>query len=464
MTVIKPVFDIGDELYAAVAWSHMVAPGGVEAVKLANKVIADHEGSHSAALRAVVEADEDDSLVYPDWLTRLKDFDPAEVLRKTAELGGHVLLPSDQRWPEGLRDLGDIAPLVLYVLGEPDLRQLTRRAVSVVGSRAATSYGEHVAAQLVSDLVEREFTIVSGGAYGIDTASHRAALAADGKTIAVIATGLDNLYPPGNQTLLRKIAKSGGAIVSEQSLGAVPTRQCSLDRTRLIAALGQTTVVVEAATRSGALTTAREATALRRPVGAVPGPITSAASVGCHNLIRQGVATLVTDSTEVAAMTEKTALVAGWAACLRRGLTIPQPWAWAIMEGGCRVVNLDEDVVGDYRGPVLIHAASKPDDTQIGPFTQDLEPWASAFRYTAWKPSLGELAADAGKIIGAANIVDVHSPDICEVAAVSSWAQPDKWHVVLDDPRPFPDPISWPDTPGLWEAAPAPISLRCGEV
>jgi DNA processing protein len=160
--------------------------------------------------------------------------------------------------------------------------------VAIVGSRASTAYGEHVAGEFGFGLAERGWTIVSGGAYGIDAAAHRGALAADGPTIAVLACGVDRPYPSGNGPLLARIAEGGGLVVSESPPGYAAQARRFLVRNRLIAALSRGTVVVEAAARSGAMATANRARRLGRPVMVVPGPVTSAMSVGCHELLRQG--------------------------------------------------------------------------------------------------------------------------------------------------------------------------------
>ncbi|EYR62130.1 DNA transporter, partial [Actinotalea ferrariae CF5-4] len=170
---------------------------------------------------------------------------------------------------------------------------------AVIGARACTRYGEHVTADLAAGVVAAGRVVVSGGAYGIDAAAHRAALAADGVTVAVLAGGVDRLYPAGNARLLLALQDGVGALVSEVPPGSVPSRQRFLQRNRLIAAMTGATVVVEAAWRSGALSTAGRAAALLRPVGAVPGPVTSAASAGCHRLLRDGAAVCVTDAAEV---------------------------------------------------------------------------------------------------------------------------------------------------------------------
>ncbi len=212
--------------------------------------------------------------------------------------GARVVVPGDDEWPLPLDDLADRAPLALWVAGDGHLGDVTRRAVSVVGARACTPYGEHVAAELAAGLGDRGWTVVSGGAYGIDAAAHRGALAVDGPTVAVLACGVDVPYPAAHDGLLRAV-RSAGVVMSELPPGARPTRRRFLDRNRVIAALGRGTVVVEAAIRSGALNTAGHAEELSRTVMAVPGPVTSAASSGCHELLRTRGAALVTGAADV---------------------------------------------------------------------------------------------------------------------------------------------------------------------
>jgi DNA processing protein len=193
-----------------------------------------------------------------------------------------------------------VPPLGLWVRGAGRLDEVVERSVALVGSRAATAYGEHVAGELAFQLAERGWTILSGGAYGIDSAAHRGALAASGATVAVLACGVDRAYPAGNAPLLHRVAESG-LVVSEWPPGAAPHQHRFLVRNRLIAALTGGTVVVEAAARSGAMATAHRARDLGRPVMAVPGPVTSAMSVGCHELLRaeEGGARLVTCAAHV---------------------------------------------------------------------------------------------------------------------------------------------------------------------
>lgn len=231
----------------------------------------------------------------------------AEDLAVLARRGGRLVTPDDDEWPllafaafggtAAARKPDCRAPLALWAMGPARLDETAERATAIVGTRAATAYGELVAADLAAGLVERDVAVVSGGAYGIDGAAHRATLAADGTTVAVLAGGIDISYPAGHSALLHRIG-SNGLLVTEYPPGVRPARHRFLTRNRLVAALAGATVVVEAGLRSGAANTAAWARLLGRPVAAVPGPVTSAASAGCHLLLRTG-AELVTRSDEV---------------------------------------------------------------------------------------------------------------------------------------------------------------------
>lgn len=215
--------------------------------------------------------------------------------------GARLVIPGDAQWPTQLDDLGSRAPLALWVRGEANLRLLLVRSVSIVGARSATSYGEMLARSVASALADRGWLVVSGGAFGIDAAAHRGALDAGGASACILAGGVDNAYPRSHEPLLTRMVGSG-ALISEAAPGAAALRQRFLLRNRLIAALTRGTVVVEAASRSGSRTTAREASSLLRPVMAFPGPVTSAMSAGCHDLLRDQEAILVTDADDVEAM------------------------------------------------------------------------------------------------------------------------------------------------------------------
>ncbi|MDT5206682.1 MAG: processing protein [Mycobacterium sp.] len=221
----------------------------------------------------------------------------AEDVGLLARRGGRLVTPDDDEWPAlafsafgggavAAKPQGSL-PLVLWVLGPARLDDVAQRAAAVVGTRAATSYGEHVAADLAVGLAERDVAVISGGAYGIDGAAHRGALSVDGLTVAVLAGGIDIPYPAGHSALLHRIA-TDGLLVTEYPPGIRPARHRFLTRNRLVAAFGGASVVVEAGLRSGAANTAAWARALGRVVGAVPGPITSSASSGCHALLRTG--------------------------------------------------------------------------------------------------------------------------------------------------------------------------------
>jgi DNA processing protein len=236
------------------------------------------------------------------WRERLAPKLTPDVLARAEgyrQDGMATLIPGDQHWPVSLADLGDRAPYALWAKGATSLLSgpLSDR-VTITGSRAATGYGEHVAGELAADLSNAERVIVAGGAYGIETAAHRSALAAGGQTVAVLAGGMDRRYPAGNAELLDRIGDVG-LLVSERPPQSAPTRQMFLARHRLMAALSGASVVVEASPRSGALHTASEALALGRGVGAVPGPVTSAASHGTNDMLRHGTASLVANFGDV---------------------------------------------------------------------------------------------------------------------------------------------------------------------
>ena len=231
----------------------------------------------------------------------------AEDLAVLERLGGRLVTSADDEWPllaftafagvDTKQRPDAYPPLALWVIGPGRLDEVAERAAAIVGTRAATTYGEHVAAELAAGLAERDAAVVSGGAYGIDGAAHRAALAADGFTVAVLAGGVDVSYPTGHAALFHRIAEQG-LLVTEYPPGLRPQRHRFLTRNRLVAALSGASVVVEAGARSGAANTAAWAGALGRGVCAVPGPVTSSASVGCHVLLRAG-ATVITRAEEV---------------------------------------------------------------------------------------------------------------------------------------------------------------------
>ena len=223
-------------------------------------------------------------------ITRLTTKSADELLHEVHSLQAIFITPEDSLWPQSLNSLSN-PPIGLVVKG--DATCLSKPQLGIVGTRNPTNYGLRIAGEFASGFVDRGWVITSGGAYGIDAAAHRGALFAEGETIAVIATGIDVNYPAGNQRLFYEISESG-ALVSEVMPGvnAIPSRV--LARNRLIAALSNATLVVEAAFRSGSLRTARDAAELLRPVMAIPGPINSPTSEGCHRLIGERAAEIVT--------------------------------------------------------------------------------------------------------------------------------------------------------------------------
>ena len=230
-----------------------------------------------------------------------------DVFERLADVAAaRFIVPGDDEWPAGLDDLRHAEsiqrrggePFGLWLRGPGHLAHLMERSVAIVGSRAATAYGNGIAADLAADLVEQGVTVVSGGAFGIDVAAHRGALAAGGPTVCVLANGVDVAYPPGHASIFETLAKDQ-LLVSELPPAAHPTRVRFLARNRLIAAMSRGTVVVEAALRSGARNTAGWALGCGRHLMAVPGPVYSRASAAPHQMIRNGQAVLVTSAAEV---------------------------------------------------------------------------------------------------------------------------------------------------------------------
>ena len=231
-----------------------------------------------------------DPIKYERVVTRVRSTSAEQILEKIGVTGSEFIYPSTQEWPETLEELA-CPPIALIVRG--DVALLKSSQLAIVGTRNPTHYGLRVAGDFAAGFVDRGWSITSGGAYGIDAAAHKGALIAEGSTIAVLAAGIDINYPAGNARLFAEILESG-AIVTEVMPGvnAIPSR--FLTRNRLIAALSNATLVVEAAFRSGSLRTARDAAELLRPVMAIPGPINSPTSEGCHRLIGERAAEIVT--------------------------------------------------------------------------------------------------------------------------------------------------------------------------
>jgi DNA processing protein len=261
------------ELFARASWTGIAEPGDRAAGELVTSLgpggaltalvdtwpLARIMDAASASGSQLTAADLESALAR--WTPRLKSGVALVALRQAVRFRVRLLVPGDPAWPIGV--------------------------------------GEHVTMEASAGLVDRGFAIISGAAYGIDGMAHRAALASSGQTVAILAGGVDRFYPSGHDALLARIVESG-AVVSELPCGSPPTKWRFLQRNRLIAAASQATIVLEAGWRSGSLNTAGHAASLGRPIGAMPGPVTSAASAGCHRLIREYAATLVTSAGEMA--------------------------------------------------------------------------------------------------------------------------------------------------------------------
>lgn len=300
-----PAATTTDDAYARAVWSCLTEPGdGVAGALVAAQ--GAPAALHDVVTGAIAHAAEATGIETPDmrdgfarWRPRLRHDTIAFAVDIAVHTGCRLIVPDDRLWPAALDDLGVHAPLCLWVKGDPAAVSAPRPAIALVGARAASGYGEHIVSEMAGDLASRGVTVVSGAAYGIDGAAHRATLGVGGNTIALLAGGLDRPYPAGHTGLLTRIARCG-AVVSEVPCGSAPTRWRFLQRNRNIAALSGATVVVEAGWRSGSLNTAGHAAQLGRPLGAVPGPVTSATSAGCHRLLREYDAHCVTCADDAA--------------------------------------------------------------------------------------------------------------------------------------------------------------------
>jgi len=289
----------GDEAdrMARVALTWLAEPGNRAVWQLVQAAGAE------ATLSRLLRGDIPESTLRAAVISRSATGDPRRraeaALRRADRLGARVVVPADEEWPTTVDTLATLEleggnrinrdtrpPLCLWVRGAPPLDEAFARSVAVVGARAATNYGTHVTNDLAFGLAERSWTVVSGGAFGIDATAHRATLTAGGLTVAVLACGVDRPYPTGNADLFEQIAETG-VLMSEWPPGAEPLRHRFLIRNRVIAAATAGTVLVEAAARSGAVQTMSRTIALNRRAMVVPGPVTSAMSVGCHELLRK---------------------------------------------------------------------------------------------------------------------------------------------------------------------------------
>jgi DNA processing protein len=297
---VTPGTTPGDaERLARVALGRLGEPGDPRLARLVADLGAERVLEHLLSERDVTG-------LATDVAARLHGLTPAADLDRAQRQGIRFVCPGEAEWPDRLGDLDRAetlnnrggAPLGLWVRGAGRLDELLRRSVAIVGSRSATTYGVSVAGGIAAGVAGAGVTVVSGAAFGIDQAAHRGALAARGPTVAVLACGADRAYPAAHRELLDYVAETG-LVLSESPPGCAPTRLRFLSRNRLIAAMTQGTVVVEAAVRSGALNTANWAGLLHRAVMGVPGPVTSASSQGVHELVRSRDASLVSCADDV---------------------------------------------------------------------------------------------------------------------------------------------------------------------
>lgn len=287
-----------DERRARVAWSRVL--------ELRRERVSDAPHALQSALAEVGHVEAWHRLVDGDLLrsdnarARVAGVDVDGELDRVERTGARVVIPGDADWPDAL-DHPLVSPHLLHVRGQGSLTDLSARAVAIVGSRASTGYGEAIAREIGAGAAGRGWTVVSGAAFGIDAAAHQGALAVHGPAIAVLPCGPDRVYPEGNRRLVEAVAEQG-VVITELAIGTVAMRHRFLSRNRIIAALSQATLVVEAGLRSGSLNTAGWAEAMRRPVGLVPGPVTQMSSAGCHEWIQKHRGSLVTDTADLLAL------------------------------------------------------------------------------------------------------------------------------------------------------------------
>ena len=345
-TALPTTLPTAAERIARAALSRIVEPGDERV-----GVLLDRHGPQEALARLLSGA------AGEGHRARALGADPVADLAHAQALGTRLVCPGEPEWPTQLDDLGPARPIGLWVRGPASLRLLALRSVAVVGARSCTEYGARVAVDLAAELADAAWVVVSGGAYGIDAAAHRGALSATGATIGVLACGVDQRYPRGHATLLDRIAEQG-LLVSELPLGAHPNRPRFLLRNRVIAALTRGTVVVEAARRSGALSTARRARDLNRLVMGVPGSVLSELSTGVHALLRSG-GNLVTDAAEVI---ELVGAIGADLAETRPGPVLPRDAV-----GGDALRVLEAVPLGSTGAPVprLVRTAGLPTDTVV---------------------------------------------------------------------------------------------------
>lgn len=263
------------------------------------RALIDRLGSAAAIMQADESSLQQAKGVGPEIaraiVTQREILDPEAEVSRAASMGARILTTLDSEYPAALKEIHD-PPLALYIKGS--LENCDRQGIAVIGTRKPTHYGRDVADQFASQLARMRFSVVSGLALGIDTVAHKAALNAKGRTLAVLGSALDTLYPPSNSDLADEIAQHG-AVLSELPLGRRPDKTTFPMRNRIVSGMSVGVLVVEAGRKSGALITARQANEQGRSVFAIPGRIDAPASQGCLDLIRDG-ATMVTCVDDIA--------------------------------------------------------------------------------------------------------------------------------------------------------------------
>lgn len=228
----------------------------------------------------------------------------SRIIDQSQSLGFELIFPGHPHWPSSLNDLGPATPAGLWARGDASILESLQHSATIAGARAASSYGTETTAEIVEALANDSAAIVTGGSFGIEAQAIRTAICTRASTVTISAGGLDRSYPAAHEGLYENAAEHG-AILSESPVGTTPHRWRFLQRNRLLAALSTGTIIPEAGQRSGAINTAAHASILGRALGAVPGPITSATSSGCHRIITEYSATLIAEPKEAVALIQK---------------------------------------------------------------------------------------------------------------------------------------------------------------
>lgn len=310
--------DQKENLQARLIWSHIAEPGDNTAhtlrekfgpAKALNLVLGSRGNFMQKAHEQTTDTLTERQLqaAWKRWEPRLQTLQKnaqhtiQEDLRTAEEHQLTLITPEQENWPPSLQDLGESTPNLIWARGK--ISTLKTPAVAIVGTRCSSNYAETITCELSQAITAKNACILSGGAFGIDATAHRAALAGNGTTIAVLAGGIINAYPRAHTQLFKQIAETG-CLITEMPGASTPTKWRFLQRNRLIACLTKATIVTEASTRSGALNTAGHAATIGRPIGAVPGPVTNPEHAGCHKLIREYGAELITNAQQALELAE----------------------------------------------------------------------------------------------------------------------------------------------------------------